>query len=118
MANRTFDVGKALWLVCSTEYFFDGHGEESSGASDYFITNAEIYSKLDTDKYYDGDFGGDDTIEYVRGNHQRDENHLYADDGYHCTAYGYSVIPISWQQAELIEVVLEDYSQLGVLWQN
>lgn len=66
------------YLVYQTEHYYDGHGEEADGESDYFIASEE-------DGYQDTD----PNLRYDAGLEEQTE--LYEQDGYHTTAYSFEV---------------------------
>ena len=109
------------WLVIETEYFFDGHGTPDSGAINKFITDKRIYSYIKSGEYYYSyefryfdnkqldKMSEEEIVENVNELKCKD---LYEQDGYNCTASTYKVIKVSDVEAEMLQLIIEQYNKL------
>lgn len=98
-------------LVYQTEFYFDGHGEGEEGSTVKFISENEHLLKINEEKFYDEDVlhaESDEDVLY----HERNEEYLYAEDGYNCTAFGFSVTKISDEEAILIQGIIDAYDNI------
>ena len=107
-------------LVTVTENFFDGHGSPDNGSVYKFITEDQNYKIFEKDFYYRDyelwDFDGVDyTIsEFLEENkcEQGSDDHLYAQDGYHTTAYSVYWRVITDEQAIEYQEIIDKYNKI------
>jgi len=102
-------------LITKTKHYFDGHGSPDTGAKLHFITDNKNYLHLKPGTYYssDADIVNDPEfqLEWL-DEAEMNRDCLYAQDGYNCRAYTYTVQEIDDNLASEIIAALKEYNRL------